>query len=36
LIGEGDLMLELWALEKRRSLFQDIFGIPLLVKKIKE
>ena len=27
--GEGSLMLEKWALLKRRSLFQEIFGIPL-------
>ena len=27
--GEGSLMLEKWALMKRRSLFQEVFGFPL-------
>ena len=27
--GRGDLMLEKWALNKRRALFQDIFGVEL-------
>jgi exopolyphosphatase/guanosine-5'-triphosphate,3'-diphosphate pyrophosphatase len=27
--GKGDFMLETWALEKRRALFQDIFGMKL-------
>jgi len=27
--GRGDLMLEQWALNKRRSLFEEIFGTPL-------
>jgi exopolyphosphatase/guanosine-5'-triphosphate,3'-diphosphate pyrophosphatase len=27
--GEGDLMLEKWALEKRQRLFQDVFGVKL-------
>ncbi len=27
--GKGDLMLETWALEKRRALFQDLFGMKL-------
>jgi exopolyphosphatase/guanosine-5'-triphosphate,3'-diphosphate pyrophosphatase len=27
--GEGSLMLEKWALLKRRSLFQEVFGVPL-------
>jgi exopolyphosphatase/guanosine-5'-triphosphate,3'-diphosphate pyrophosphatase len=30
--GEGDLMLEVWALEKRRALFQDVFGVTLEIK----
>jgi exopolyphosphatase/guanosine-5'-triphosphate,3'-diphosphate pyrophosphatase len=29
--GRGDLMLEKWALEKRRGLFEDVFGVPLLI-----
>jgi len=29
LIGDGDLMLERWTLAKRRSLFQDVFGVEL-------
>lgn len=29
--GQGGLSLELWALEKRRSLFQEVFGIKLEV-----
>jgi exopolyphosphatase/guanosine-5'-triphosphate,3'-diphosphate pyrophosphatase len=31
LIGEGDLMLERWTLEKRQKLFQDVFGVRLEV-----
>jgi exopolyphosphatase/guanosine-5'-triphosphate,3'-diphosphate pyrophosphatase len=27
--GKGDLMLEKWALDKRRVLFEEIFGVPL-------
>lgn len=27
--GDGNLMLETWALQKRRALFQDVFGIAL-------
>jgi exopolyphosphatase/guanosine-5'-triphosphate,3'-diphosphate pyrophosphatase len=27
--GNGDLMLERWALEKRQKLFQDVFGVKL-------
>ncbi len=27
--GKGDLMLEKWALEKRRALFEEIFGVQL-------
>jgi exopolyphosphatase / guanosine-5'-triphosphate,3'-diphosphate pyrophosphatase len=27
--GDGSLSLEIWALEKRRSLFQDVFGMKL-------
>jgi len=27
--GEEGLSLETWALEKRRSLFQDVFGMKL-------
>jgi hypothetical protein len=27
--GEGSLMLEKWALMKRRSLFQEVFGVAL-------
>ncbi|MDO9300369.1 MAG: Ppx/GppA phosphatase family protein [Anaerolineales bacterium] len=27
--GNGDLMLERWALEKRKRLFQDVFGVKL-------
>jgi exopolyphosphatase/guanosine-5'-triphosphate,3'-diphosphate pyrophosphatase len=27
--GKGSLSLETWALEKRRSLFQDVFGMKL-------
>jgi hypothetical protein len=29
LFGEGELMLEKWTLEKRKSLFQDVFGVHL-------
>lgn len=29
LVGEGSLSLEIWALQKRRSLFQDVFGMKL-------
>jgi exopolyphosphatase/guanosine-5'-triphosphate,3'-diphosphate pyrophosphatase len=27
--GKGDLMLEKWALDKRRVLFEEIFGVQL-------
>lgn len=27
--GKGDLMLEKWALEKRRALFEEVYGVPL-------
>ncbi len=27
--GNGDLMLERWALEKRKRLFQDVFSVKL-------
>ena len=29
IIGEGDSMLEKWTLEKRKILFQDVFGVKL-------
>lgn len=29
--GEGDLALEKWTLSKRRSLFQDVFGVELAI-----
>ncbi len=29
--GRGDLMLEKWALDKRRVLFEEIFGVPLQI-----
>lgn len=29
LVGDGSLSLETWALEKRRALFQDVFGMKL-------
>ena len=29
LLGEGDFMLEKWTLEKRKSLFQNVFGVNL-------
>jgi exopolyphosphatase / guanosine-5'-triphosphate,3'-diphosphate pyrophosphatase len=29
--GKGDLMLEKWALDKRRVLFEEIFGVPLQI-----
>ena len=29
LLGEGDIMLEKWTLEKRKTLFQDVFGVKL-------
>ena len=29
--GNGDLMLERWALEKRQSLFQNVFGVKLKI-----
>jgi exopolyphosphatase/guanosine-5'-triphosphate,3'-diphosphate pyrophosphatase len=29
--GNGDLMLERWALEKRLGLFQDVFGVKLII-----
>lgn len=31
LYGDGNLLLERWALEKRKGLFEDIFGTPLNV-----
>ncbi len=31
LFGEGELMLEKWKLEKRKTLFQDVFGVKLEV-----
>ena len=31
LVGEGNLLLERWALEKRKALFEDVFGIRLEV-----
>lgn len=31
LFGEGELMLEKWKLEKRKTLFQDVFGVSLEV-----
>ncbi len=29
--GEGEMILEKWALEKRKSLFQEVFGAPIRV-----
>ena len=29
LMGDGDMMLEKWQLAKRKSLFQDVFGVEL-------
>ncbi len=29
--GKGDLMLEKWALDKRRGLFEEVFGVPLQI-----
>ncbi len=29
--GKGDLMLEKWALDKRRVLFEEVFGVPLRI-----
>jgi hypothetical protein len=29
LFGEGNLLLERWALEKRKGLFEEVFGTPL-------
>ncbi len=29
--GRGDLMLEQWALDKRRGLFEEVFGVPLRI-----
>lgn len=29
--GKGDLMLEKWALDKRRLLFEEVFGVPLQI-----
>jgi exopolyphosphatase/guanosine-5'-triphosphate,3'-diphosphate pyrophosphatase len=29
MFGEGNLLLERWALEKRKALFEDVFGTPL-------
>jgi exopolyphosphatase / guanosine-5'-triphosphate,3'-diphosphate pyrophosphatase len=34
LFGEGELMLEKWKLEKRKTLFQDVFGVNLEVVKV--
>jgi exopolyphosphatase/guanosine-5'-triphosphate,3'-diphosphate pyrophosphatase len=31
--GEGELMLEKWSFEKRKGLFQDVFGISLEISK---
>jgi exopolyphosphatase/guanosine-5'-triphosphate,3'-diphosphate pyrophosphatase len=31
LLGEGESMLEKWTLEKRKTLFQNIFGVKLEV-----
>jgi hypothetical protein len=30
-IGEDALMLEKWSLEKRKALFQEVFGIALAI-----
>jgi exopolyphosphatase/guanosine-5'-triphosphate,3'-diphosphate pyrophosphatase len=30
--GEGELMLERWSFEKRKGLFQDVFGISLEIR----
>jgi exopolyphosphatase/guanosine-5'-triphosphate,3'-diphosphate pyrophosphatase len=32
LLGDGNLMLEKWALMKRRSLFQEVFGVSLEIR----
>jgi exopolyphosphatase/guanosine-5'-triphosphate,3'-diphosphate pyrophosphatase len=29
LLGEGEFMLEKWTLEKRKTFFQDVFGVKL-------
>jgi exopolyphosphatase/guanosine-5'-triphosphate,3'-diphosphate pyrophosphatase len=29
MVGEGNLLLERWALDKRKALFEDVFGIRL-------
>ncbi len=29
--GKGDLMLEKWALDKRRTLFEEVFGVSLQI-----
>lgn len=34
LFGEGELMLEKWKLEKRKTLFQDVFGVNLEIFKV--
>jgi exopolyphosphatase/guanosine-5'-triphosphate,3'-diphosphate pyrophosphatase len=34
LSGPGDLMIEKWALEKRRALFQDAFGVDLDIQRV--
>jgi exopolyphosphatase/guanosine-5'-triphosphate,3'-diphosphate pyrophosphatase len=31
LLGKGDLMLEKWSLNKRRALFEEIFGVRLVI-----
>jgi hypothetical protein len=31
MVGEGNLLLEKWALEKRKALFEDVFDIRLEV-----
>jgi exopolyphosphatase/guanosine-5'-triphosphate,3'-diphosphate pyrophosphatase len=33
--GRGDLMIEKWALDKRRGLFEGIFGVPLEIEDAK-
>jgi exopolyphosphatase/guanosine-5'-triphosphate,3'-diphosphate pyrophosphatase len=36
LIGEGEVMLEKWALEKRKSLFEDVFDVRVGVMDVKD
>jgi exopolyphosphatase / guanosine-5'-triphosphate,3'-diphosphate pyrophosphatase len=31
LVGRGDLMLERWSLNKRRALFEEVFGVGLVI-----